>query len=130
MNLKNYSDLLMRLGVAFAFLYPAFDAILNPDSWIGYFPRFLQGFVPDAVLLHSFGVVEIIIALWILSGKKIFLPSLAATAILLFIVVFNAGEFEILFRDLSIAVIAFGLAIANYPSKQSKILEPVSKIIA
>ena len=64
-------DLLLRVGVAFAFLYPALSALYNPFAWIGYFPAFTLGIVPDLVLLHSFGAVEIIIGVWILSGKKI-----------------------------------------------------------
>lgn len=111
-NMKpaNISNLFLRIGVAFAFLYPPLDAILNPDSWIGYFPKFIHGIAPDLVLLHGFGIVEVIIALWILSGKKIFLPSIAAGFMITTIVLFNLGNFEILFRDLSIAMMAFALA--------------------
>lgn len=105
-------NLLLRIGVAFAFLYPPFDALANPDSWIGYFPKFVHGIAPDLVLLHGFGVIEVIIALWILSGKKIFLPSLAATLMITTIVLANLNNFEILFRDLSIAAMALSLAVS------------------
>lgn len=106
------ANLLLRVGVAFAFLFPPINAYFYPDSWIGYFPSFVHGFVPDLVLLHSFGIVEIIIAGWILSGKKIFLPSLVAGLMLVSIVLVNLNNFEILFRDLSIAVMAFALAVS------------------
>ena len=66
------------------------------------------------VLLHAFGAVEIIIALWLLSGWKIFWPALAATAILLVIVVANPHEFPILFRDLSLAGLTLALAFRSY----------------
>lgn len=111
MNTKNTSDILLRIGVAFAFLYPPINAIFNPDSWIGYFPKFVHGIVPDLVLLHGLGVVEVIIALWILSGKKIFFPSLIAGITIISIVLFNLNNFEVLFRDLSIAMVAFALAL-------------------
>ena len=120
MNFKKYTDLLMRLSVAFAFLYPPIDALSNPDSWIGYFPKVFRGVVPDSLLLQSFGVLEVCIALWILSGKKIFWPSLAAAAMLITIVICNVSEFEVLFRDLSIAGIALALALANTPLKSRK----------
>lgn len=103
----------MRAGVAFAFLYPAINAYWNPESWLGYFPGFMHGIVPDAVLLHGFGAVEIIIGLWILSGWRVFLPSLAAAAMLFTIIVVDYREFEILFRDVSIACAALAVALLS-----------------
>lgn len=112
-----FAYLVMRIGVAFAFLYPAISAYFEPYTWIGYFPEFIKGYVPDLVLLHAFGAVEIIIALWILSGFKIYWPSLVATAMLLSIVLFNLHEFPILFRDLSIAALALALVLMNAQKK-------------
>ena len=108
-------NLVLRIGVAFSFLFPPINALFDPYSWIGYFPRFVQGVLPDSVLLHGFGILEVIIALWILSGKRIFWPSLAAAAMLVVIVVFNPSQFQILFRDLSVAGMAAALAVLSYP---------------
>ena len=113
-------SLILRLGLAFAFFYPAISAVFNPFSWIGYFPHFLRGIVPDPVLLYSFGTVEVVIALWILSGWKIFWPSGAAALMLLAIVSFDLSEFQVVFRDLSIAAIAVTFAIQNYPFPLNK----------
>lgn len=110
-NLTDRTGLVLRAGLAFAFLYPPLNALADPNSWIGYFPPFMRGIVPDPVLLHSFGAVEVVIALWILSGWRIFWPSLVAAIILLSIVVFDPSEFQVVFRDLSIASIAVALAI-------------------
>ncbi len=106
-------DYALRGGVAFAFLYPPLNALLDPYAWIGYFPAFVKGYVPDPVLLHVFGVVEIVLALWILSGWKIFWPSLAAAGMLLSIVVFNLPNFQVLFRDISITLMALALAMLH-----------------
>lgn len=111
-------DLLLRLGVAFAFLYPPLDAFLNPYSWIGYIPGFTRGIVPDMVLLHTFGIIEIILAVWILSGRKIFWPCIVATGILLVIVLFNLPDFEVLFRDIALAAMTLALALMHRPAKQ------------
>src|SRR3989344_4857855 len=104
----------LRAGVALAFLYPPLNALIDPDAWIGYFPSFVKGFVPDPLLLHTFGIVEIVLALWILSGWRIFIPSLLACAMLLGIVAFNLPNFQVLFRDLSIAAMALSLAVVSY----------------
>ena len=111
---NSLATLILRVGVAFAFLYPPISALYDPYSWIGYLPPFLKGYVPDLVLLHSFGIVEVVIALWILSGWRIFWPSLAATLMIFSIVILNWFNFEILFRDLSIAAMALSLAVVSY----------------
>jgi uncharacterized membrane protein YphA (DoxX/SURF4 family) len=116
MNSQKVVNLLLRLGVAFAFLYPPLDALSDPISWIGYFPRLVHGIMPDVILLHSFGILEVGIALWILSGKKILAPSLLAAVILLAIVLLNLQDFQILFRDLSIAAMSLALAVGAWNS--------------
>ncbi len=111
------AEWVLRVGAAFAFLYPPLNAAYDPDSWIGYFPWFVHGYVPEPLLLHGFGVLEVIIALWILSGWKIFWPALLATVMIVSIVAFNIPQMQILFRDLSIAAITLALALMNIPKR-------------
>ena len=120
------ANLVLRAGLAFAFLYPALNAIGNPDSWLGYFPAFVRSaahtaHVPDLVLLHSFGAVEVVIALWILSGWRIVWPAVAAAMLLLSIVFFDFDNFEVVFRDVAIAAIAIALALQNLPSERARL---------
>ena len=110
---------MLRAGLAFAFLYPPLDAIADPYSWLGYFPHVVRSAaesagIPDLVLLHGFGAVEILIAVWLLSGWKIFYPACAALLMLLTIVFTSLPDFQILFRDLAIASIALSLAVSSY----------------
>ena len=108
--------LLLRVGAALAFLYPPLSAVFgDPYTWLGYFPPFTQGYVPDLLLLH---VVEVVIGLWILSGYKIFVPAMLATAMLLGIVAFNLSQFDVLFRDVTIACLTFALALMHLPQKE------------
>ncbi len=113
---ERLAQFILRVGVAFAFLYPPINAWANPYDWIGYFPSFLHGIVPDVVLLHAFGLVEIVIAVWILWGRNIFWPAALATLMLVAIVVFNTSNFVVLFRDLSIAAASLTLALMNLPT--------------
>ncbi|PIR83722.1 hypothetical protein COU18_03545 [Candidatus Kaiserbacteria bacterium CG10_big_fil_rev_8_21_14_0_10_51_14] len=128
MNREKIAHVSLRIGVAFAFLYPPFNALSDPNAWIGYFPVFVKGYVPDEVLLHAFGIVEVVIALWILSGWRIFWPSVAATAMLLGIVILNPTNFQVLFRDLAIAAIPFALAVISYGHERKS--EPSGGIAA
>jgi uncharacterized membrane protein YphA (DoxX/SURF4 family) len=115
------SQWLLRVGVAFAFVYPPLDALSNPDSWIGYFPQFLlNSGIPSMVLLHGFGIVEIVIALWILSGRYLEWPACLAALMLAAIVAFNLTQFEILFRDLAIAAAALALAADAWAKRKNR----------
>jgi hypothetical protein len=112
------ADLLLRLGVAFAFLFPPVNAFIDPYSWVGYFPTVIRDIGPEMLLLHLFGIIEVAIGLWILSGKRIFYPSVAAVVILALIVLTNLGDFQVLFRDVSVAFAALALAVLNRPRTQ------------
>ena len=111
-------ELLLRLAVAFSFVYPAFAALSDPDSWIGYFPSFLLDLAGGGglLLLHAFGIFEVLIALWIVSGKRVFIPSIIAAVMLLAIVLFNIPQFPVLFRDVAIALAALALAWRHKPT--------------
>lgn len=115
--MEKTANLILRSGVAFAFLYPAINALFDPTSWFAYFPTYVRHLAPEPVLLHGFGLLEVILALWILSGKKIFWPSLAAALILLVIVISDPADFQVTFRDLSIAAAALALALISNPKK-------------
>ena len=110
-------NLLLRLAIAFAFLFPPYDSFANPNAWIGFFPQFMRGYVPDMTLLLAWGLVEVVIALWILSGKRIYLPTAAATILLLLIVAFNFSLMEIVFRDISLALVAAYLTVQSYTKR-------------
>lgn len=119
MKYRPFAYLALRIGVAVAFLYPPIAALGDPDSWLGYFPPWIFGLVPldPIVILHVFGAIEVIIALWILSGRNIRIPAITATAMLLGIVAFNWSGLDVLFRDLSIACMT--LALALWPSERT-----------
>ncbi len=114
MSSARIPQLVLRIGIAFAFLYPPLSALFDPVAWLSYFPAWMLGYVPDAVLLHSFGVLEVVLGIWILSGWRVFLPSVVATLILVAVVLIDLYNFDVLFRDLSIAAAGLALAIMTY----------------
>ncbi|MCH8050382.1 hypothetical protein IIB51_03230 [Patescibacteria group bacterium] len=113
---KDKVELLLRLGVAFAFIYPAVSAFFNPFAWVGYFPLFLGDYVSLGFALYFVGLFEIAIAFWILFGKNIFVPSTLATIFLIAIVAFNWSQMDVLFRDLPIAAMSLALALKYRPA--------------
>lgn len=120
MTRTNTVEILLRIGVAFAFIYPAVAAFFDPLSWIGFFPTVMRDMVSnDALLLHVFGLTEIAIAAWILVGKRIFIPSTLAALYLTAIILFNLSLFDIIFRDVPILFMA--LALAALHAKQNPV---------
>jgi len=116
------TDRLLRIGVGIAFIYPPVSAWFDPFAWVGYFPPFALDMAAghENVLLHLFGVCELIIGLWILSGWRIYIPSTLATVALILIVGFNWNQMDVLFRDISIALMSLSLVITHKPNSQSE----------
>ncbi|HEY4473598.1 MAG TPA: DoxX family membrane protein [Candidatus Paceibacterota bacterium] len=123
---ERYAQVALRVGLSFAFLYPPLSALFDPNSWIGYFPNFLLDMAAgnELWLLHTFGIVEVIIALWILSGWRIRIPAGIAAFMLVGIVLFNLPSFPVLFRDLSIAAMAVALVFleGRYTNAHTELL--------
>ena len=102
-------QLLLRVGLALSFLYPAFSSLLEPTNWIGFFPMFLRALIPDPALLYVFAGYEIVLGLWLLSGKKLFISSLISFATLAGVLVFNLGALDLVFRDVGLSFAALAL---------------------
>ena len=102
---------LIRAGIAFAFFYAAFAAYQNPANWISYFPAFIRNGFPEQTLMICWEILQIIIGLWILSGKKVFLPSLFASFALAGLIFYNLAQMDVIFRDVTILAAAIALTL-------------------
>ncbi|MDZ7726401.1 MAG: hypothetical protein U5L75_02360 [Candidatus Campbellbacteria bacterium] len=105
----------LRSGLAFSLLYAAIAGILDPSSWVGYVPNFLTAVADKETLLILIGVMQSIIALWILFGKRIFIPSTLAALFILSILVSQFSLLDVIFRDVTVLSVAIALAIGHYP---------------
>ena len=106
-----WADRLLRIAIAFFFLYPAIDGFFHPDTWIGYFPPMMASMASSAVVVGVWGVIEVVLAFWMLFGKNIKIPSILTGILAVGIVVANPSEFPVIFRDLSLGAVSFALAI-------------------
>ena len=109
------SSWLLRVGIAFAFLYAGISAYIEPINWIGFLPLWLQDSspIPADTMLTIFLILEIILGLWILSGWKTFYSCIVSALVILLITVSNPYQFIILFRDVVIFFSSLALAILN-----------------
>ncbi len=107
------AHLLLRVGLAVAFLYAAIGGFLQPQIWIGYLPAFI-GSMPEAKnILHIFSAWEIILAVWLLSGKLTKYAASIAALMLLGIVITNISDLTIIFRDLALIFAAMALVFLS-----------------
>jgi len=108
----------MRAGLAFSFAYAGIGGFLHPENWIGWFPLWTRNILPlgDRALLGTFGVIEILLALWLLSGKKLCWSALISGILLIGITAVNLTSMDIVFRDIALGLVAFGLALSRKES--------------
>lgn len=102
-------SLILRIALAFVFLYAAVSSFASPNDWIGYMPRFMRGIVSDQLLLAGFSIFEIALSGWLLSGLYVKYAALLAAAMLAGIVVLNPALLPITFRDIGLFIAALAL---------------------
>ena len=117
MNKEKIVSLLLRAGIAFTLIYASIAGFLNPGAWVGFIPDFIDKMFGAELSLKMNGVIEIILALWILSGKKIFYPALISGIFMFGIIMLNLGAFDILFRDVAVLLMAAALAVLEFDKK-------------
>ncbi|MEK7452927.1 MAG: hypothetical protein AAB614_01705 [Patescibacteria group bacterium] len=107
---KNKIEYALRFGLAFAFIYPAISAFIEPNNWIGFIPIFIRELVPAYMFLFIYSIIEVVIGVGILLSKNPFYYIISGGFILATIVIFNIGSFDLVFRDISIIGMAIALA--------------------
>lgn len=106
---------LLRFGVAFTFLYASISAFINPTPWLSYFPDFIRSMTSDDILLATWGGGELIIGIWLLTGYRIFIPSVLSAGLMLGIFIFDLKSIHIIFRNVCILCTSIALAIISNP---------------
>src|SRR3990167_7481616 len=99
MNAINLAKWFLRIGLSFVFVYASFEIYFHPDNFLKYVPSFVCQKNHLGLFLTAFGVGEIALAGWLLSGWKGRYPSLLSILMVIGIVAFNMEHFHILFRN-------------------------------
>jgi uncharacterized membrane protein YphA (DoxX/SURF4 family) len=113
-NFVLFAKFLLRVGLALSFLYAGVSGLLNPSSWVGFFPFFLRKIFDPQILLFVFSVYEIILALVLLWGRyTLFSASLSALT-LFFIIILNLAILDIVFRDIGLFFASLALVFLSF----------------
>ena len=105
----NPPSLFLRAGLAFVFLYGAFF-VSNVGTGAKYVPAFVSNIIPLETFLMLFGIFEVLLSIWLLSGKFTRYSGLVSAAFLICITAFNLSYFSGLFRNVALIAAAFALA--------------------
>ncbi len=103
---------LIRAGLAFSFFYAGVASFIDPLSWVGFIPSWVDVFnVGKEMILYAHALLDIILGVWLISGFRQKLAGYFACAFL-FAIVAAAGTQNLLvtFRDISLALVALGYA--------------------
>ncbi len=109
--------LLLRLGLAFVFLYAAIASFFYPDNWVWFIPNWMQKIVPGRPMLLMHGIFELILGLWLVSGKWVYYAAIVAALDLVAIVLPNITVMDVVFRDIGLITSAVALALLTRPQK-------------
>ena len=113
-------NFLLRISIASVFLYAAVAATLQPQNWIWYIPQFARNIFPGQFLLFGFSSYQLLLSLWILSGRKTFYAASLASVTFLGIISANFNVLDVLFRDFAIFFASLALAIGSYNKSPKK----------
>ncbi len=109
---------ILRWGLAFVFFYAAVASLLNPQDWVGYLPPLLRNIFPSGILLTGFSIYEIILAVLLFSGKKLYWASILSVITLVGITILNLNQLDVTFRDVGLAMAALALVELVRAQKQ------------
>lgn len=115
------STIFLRMGLATVFIYAALGSTLSPNNWIGYLPPFFTAMFPAPSVLMVFSIVELALAVWLLSGVYVRYAALVSFFMLGGIVLSNFALLDISFRDIGLMFAALALAClpANDDERES-----------
>lgn len=109
---------LLRLAICVSLAYPAIDAFLDPIVWVSFVPRWTKNIVNGEAFLFAFSTFEILLILWLISGKKLFGAAIVSAILMFLITILNFVAFDIVFRDVGLGLAALALATLTKPKAE------------
>jgi hypothetical protein len=133
MSNTSFAKWLLRIGIAFVYVYAAVEIYLHPDNFLKYVPKVILDYVQLDLFLLVFGVLEIVLSVWLLSGWKGHYSSIISVVMIAGIVVFNPEYFQILFRNVAIGFGGLALLVLelrkNKEEKMQKLENHTTKLV-
>jgi uncharacterized membrane protein YphA (DoxX/SURF4 family) len=109
--------LVLRLGLAFIFAYAGIASFFQPLEWTGYLPSFITNVVSATVAVQLMALIEVALAVWLVSGVCLFYAAIASTVLLAGITAVNINLLVITFRDVGLVCAALALVLLTRKRK-------------
>lgn len=102
---------LLRGGLAFVFTYAAVAMAFDPEAFVAYVPEGLRASPWADRLLFVISGFEALLAVGLLWRRFTSVAALMSAAMMVGIIAFNLGSFDVLFRNVAIGCAALSLAL-------------------
>lgn len=112
------ASLLIRVGLAFVFVYAAYSAFKTPAAWLSFIPEFSEKFIKPKISLDIISMLQIYLAIWLLTGKYVKYSAIVSAGFLGGLMVFNPEDFLITFRDIAIIFACGALFLLHINDKK------------
>lgn len=103
---------LLRLGLGLAFIYAGLHSLVDPGSWMEYAPSWIEFIVEKELFLAVFASFEVLLGVFLIIGRFLYMTSILAFATIFGILVFN-GVGDVTFRDFGLMVSAAALTLIS-----------------
>ncbi len=111
-NLKPYSQMVLRIGMAAVFLWFGINQVFNPGNFIGYLPEFIFSSGYANAFVYANGIFEIVLGSMLAAGLftrvAAFLLSIHLIAIII-----ELGYGETFIRDAGLMIATFSVFIGG-----------------
>ncbi len=118
MSSKKIISFILRASLAITFIYAAIAAFLHPSDWVIFFPNILRNNIKDTILIDWWALFQITLSVWLLYGKRIFLPSLVSGLTVTAIILVNISTPDVVFQDIPALAAALSLSIIHFPNRR------------
>lgn len=108
----NVVRILLQIGLAVTLLYAAVSQFTKPDDWTAYLPSFLPSSIAFTTAVKLMALYELVLALWLLSGRYLKIAGILCALTFGGIVVVNFSQLIITFRDFGLFFMALALVFA------------------
>ncbi len=103
--------IILQIALGGTFLYVGVSIFLNPVQWQAFIPSFIDTFMSQELALYLHGAGDIILGLWVFSGKWRFWSGWVSFLWLFSITAVSGSAFWfITFRDVGLALAALAYA--------------------
>lgn len=110
---------ILRVGLGITFIIIGFVVWQAPEAWGSFVQPWAVKFMPGGLLatMKNTAILDIVLGLWLLTNRAVWIPALIATLHLLVILITTTTANVIIERDIGLFFAALALFVATMPKR-------------